>query len=38
MTNKPKLLRFAMNPMNPVRFMMGSEFHTVQGSLTLDMD
>ncbi len=32
-TNKPKLLRFAMNPM---RFMMGSEFHAVQETSALD--
>ncbi len=35
MTNKPKLLRFAMNAM---KFMMGSEFHAVQETSTFDMD
>jgi hypothetical protein len=35
MTNKPKLLRFAMTAM---KFMMGSEFQAVQETSTFDMD
>jgi hypothetical protein len=38
MTDKPRLQRLAMNPMNPVRFMMDSEFPTAQGTFTFDMD
>jgi len=34
-TNKPKLLKFAMNPM---RFMIGPELHAVQETSTFDMD
>jgi hypothetical protein len=33
--NKPKFLKFAMDPM---RFMMGPELHAVQETLTFDLD
>jgi hypothetical protein len=34
MTNKPKLLKFAVNH---ARFMMGPELHAVQEALSFDM-